>query len=409
MTPSFLLVALLGGDAPTIVVDVDALALPQAQAEQLHGELMTRLVESGHPVGSAGAITVRLTGGGARVHVEVQHGSASWTRDVEGNGALLRLAAIHAALDLLAKVDAVADPDPALASTPERSVVLEVDEAASTWVPEAIAALVDADNVVKPSPEGARWRACLRKAGDRPTLAVVPVDSSCPEGVVSDALASDLVAALAVARSDAAAIPEPTPTPEPESDPESEPTSIEVTAKPTPPPRTPVWSGALGVGVGVQARLRDAEALVLLHGDARHRSGAMITVRAELAPSVTDPLRVVDTFVTAGAGYAFVPRPRLRLEVVATAGLLVHGYTLADDGAARADFTASLPLGLAIALTRRLELGISATTGFTPRPRRHLVGTEVLWQRDRWRFAALVSLRVVLGRKLAAQKSAEGA
>lgn len=404
MTPSLIFAALLTADAPTIAVDIDALALPHAQTEQLHGELMTRLVESGHPVGSAGAITVRLTGGGQRVHVEVQHGSRSWTRDVEGNGALLRLATIHAALDLLGQVDAVSDPDPALASAPERSVLVEADDDAAAWVPEVIAALVDTGNVVKPSSDGARWRVCLDAHDGRPMLAVAAIDEACADGVPSDALARDLGAALTAARD--AVPPTAAPPPAPVDDaPVATPKPAAIPNRASPARAIP-WSGALGLGLGAQARLRAAEALLVVHGDARHRRGAMMTVRVELAPSVASPLRVVDSFVTAGAGYAFTPRPRLRLELVATAGAVVHGYGRADDRGARVDFTASVPLALAIGLTPRIELGITALAGVSTRPRRHLVGADVLWSRSRWRMAGLVALRVVLGRKLSPAKKA---
>lgn len=407
---AFVLAALLAVESPTIAVDIDALALPNAQAEQLHGELMTRLVESGHPVGTSGAIVVRLTGGGARVHVEVQHGTRAWQRDVDGSGALLRLATIHAVLDLLGKVDAVEDPDPARASPPERSVFVEADAAASAWMPELIAALVEADNVVKPSREGASWRVCLGGDGSAPTIAVGPVDEPCPAGAVSDGLAEDVVVALATARAApperAVAPVEPAAqerTPEPESKP--------VAVPPPPTRREQAWSGALGVGAGAEGRVREAEALVLVHGDARHESGAMLTLRTEISPSAATDGRVVDTFVTAGAGYAFTPKPRLRIELVATAGLLVHSYRIVGDRAtSRPDFTAALPITFAIRLAPRVELGLSLVAGVSSRPRSHFLRgrTEPLWSRDRFRLAGLVGLRILLGRKLGSGKMAGG-
>lgn len=394
------LACVLAGDAPTIGVDVGALALPQAQTEQLHGELMTRLVESGHAVANAGAITVRLTGGGKRVHVEVQHGQRSWRRDVDGEGALMRLATIHAALDLLSQVDVIADPDPALAAAPERSVFVEADQTAAPWLPEVIAALVETDNVVKPSAEGAQWKVCVGTADERATLAVVRVDEPCGTGVASERIASDVVVALAGARTrvDPPADPvAPVAAPAPEV--VATPTPAIVRAQPRPVPRRR-WSGAIGVGAGAQARLDVAEPLLVVHGDARHDSGAMITVRTELAPSVEGALKVVDTFVTAGAGYAFVPRPRLRIELVATVGALLHGYRYGGGGGLHPDFAAELPLSLAIGLAPRLELAITAIGGVSPRRRRHFVNGDEVWHRDRFRFAGVVALRVVLGRKL---------
>lgn len=405
MSLSFALGLVLVADAPTIVVDAGALALPQVQTEQLHGELMTRLVESGHAVGSTGAITVRLTGGGRRVHVEVQHGRRSWQRDVDGEGALLRLATIHAALDLLAGVDVVAEPDPALASAPERSLVIEADSDAAAWVPEVIAALVDAGNVVKPSAEGAGYRVCVATREARPTLAVVRSADPCPQGVPSERVASDVVVALADARAQPVpADPEPTPIATPPAEPVPppiEPTPIVGSSSPRA-SRRGTWSGALGVGAGAQGRMKYPEALLLVHGDARHSSGALLSLRVELAPSVNrrEQLSVVDTFVTAGTGYAFVPTKRLRVELLATAGLLVHGYSYeGTPGASGPDFTASLPFTLAIGLTPRLELGMTVVGGVSTRVRKHERDGERIWKRDRFRVGGLLSLRVLLGRK----------
>jgi hypothetical protein len=406
----------LVGDPPTVAVDIDALALPHASSEQLHGELITRLVESGHAVGSTGAVVVRLTGGGKRVHVEVQHGAHVVTRDVTGSGALLRLAAIHAVIDLLAGLDAVRDPDPALAAAPERSVVIDADPAAAAWMPEVIAALLDAGNVVKPSAEGAAMRICLGAHDEVKTIAVVPVAEPCPAGAASEDLGRDLVIALAAAR----ARPSPDPAiptkqePERAADELDPPEQVAVAPGPTisktAPTRAsgPRWSGALGIAAGAQARLADAEALVLLHGDARHDSGAMITVRAELMPSTEQQLHVVDTVIAAGAGYAFRPRPRLRIELLAAAGVLVHSYRFHSDHETHVDFVAELPVVFSIAVAPRVELGISALAGVANRKRSHYDQRGELWFRDRWRFAGLIGLRFALGRKPTATKMAGG-
>jgi hypothetical protein len=403
------------GDAPTVAVDIDALRLTHAQSEQLHGELITRLVESGHAVGSTGVVTVRLTGGGTRVHVEVQHGGTVRARDVEGRGALLRLAAIHAAIDLLAGLAVVIDPDPALASAPERSLVIEADPAAAAWMPSVITALVDSGNVVKPSAAGAGLRVCLGARDALPTIAVVAVDAPCPAGASSEDLRRDLGDAVAQARLAAA----------------SPPTQLEGDAEPDDalPDDAPVatlqrtsaprrarsrWSGALGFAAGPQVRPLEgeganAEAVVLVHGDARHDSGAIITTRIELMPAVEDRLTVVDTVIAMGGGYGFRPRPRLRIELLAAAGVLVHGYAFDARSGGRAAFTAELPLTLGIVLAPRIELGITVVGGYSTREPRHLDGAEVLWNRGRWRVAGLVGLRFVLGRKLAAAKTAGGA
>jgi len=261
-------------DPPTVEVDIDALTLPQAQAEQLHGELMTRLVESGHAVGTSGAIVVRLTGGGEHVHVEVQHGTRAATRDVRGKGALLRLATIHAALELLAEQDAVVDPDPVRAAARDRSVVVVAEPGAQAWLPAVIEALVDAGQVVTPHAASASTRVCLDVQDERPTLAAVGIDEPCPDGTPSSDLGGDAVALVSAARARA-----PVSTRDPkEEDPSTEEAAptivpapvVRTTAKPSTGARAPAWTGVLGIGLGGEGRLSAAEPLVLVHGDARH-------------------------------------------------------------------------------------------------------------------------------------------
>jgi hypothetical protein len=161
------------------------------------------------------------------------------------------------------------------------------------------------------------------------------------------------------------------------------------------------------VGLGGQARIEDGEALLLVHGDACHTSGALLSVRTELAPSV-DHVSVVDTFVTAGAGYSFTPAKRVRIDLLATAGVLAHGWRYQGHGSGAADFTASLPVTLAIAVAPRIELGITALVGVSMRGRRHFDASGTLWKRSPWRAGGLLSVRFLLGRKPARAKMADG-
>jgi hypothetical protein len=399
-----MLVLCLGRPA-TVAVDVDALALPHAQTEQLHGEMMTRLVEAGHAVGSHGAVVVRVTGSGSTIHVEVAHGHDVRMRDVHGEGALLRLAAIHAAIELLAGIDAIrVDPDPVLAAAPDRAVVLEVDDAVANRTAEAIVAVVDAGHVVTPDVEGASRRVCIGEQDGAATLRVVAIDAPCEPGDPAPMLAADIAAALQTVHR---APPEPS-RPAPVSSPPPE--------RPSPPPLAPVdptplgspWSGAVGVGLGVQGRLRTAEPLVLVHGDARHRSGAWITGRLATAPSRDDDVAVADTFITAGAGYGRGLGRRVRLELALAGGVVIHGYHVAGDRGARVDPTAELPVALAVALGDRIELMLAVVSGVSARARSHERGSEVLWSRDRWRLGAMLGMNVVLGRKPAGRSSAGG-
>lgn len=400
------MLALCLGRPATVAVDVDALALPHAQTEQLHGEMMTRLVEAGHAVGSTGAVVVRLTGSGSTIHVEVAHGHDVRMRDVHGEGALLRLAAIHAAIELLAGIDAIrVDPDPVLATAPERAVVLEVDDAVATRTAEAMVAVIDAGHVVTPEVEGASRRVCLGEQDGVVTLSVVAIDAPCGPGDPAPTLASDIAAALqAVHR----APPEPS-RPAPVSPPPPErPLPPPPVASVEPPPVGSPWSGAVGVGLGVQGRLRTAEPLVLVHGEARHRSGAWLTGRVATAPSRDEDVAVADTFITAGAGYGRGLGRRVRLELALALGVVVHGYHVAGSRGARVDPTAELPVAVAVALGRRIELMLAVVNGVSARARSHERTNEVLWSRDRWRLGGMLGMNVVLGRKPAGRSWAGG-
>ena len=394
----------------TIDVRVDALALPHAQTEQLHGELMTRLVEEGHAVGSTAAVVVRLTGGGDVVHVEVAHGSAIRTRDVRGQGAVLRLAVIHAAIELLASLEEIrVDPDPALAAAPERAVVVEVDDAAQIHAAPTIAAVVDAGWVVTPAADGATRKVCIGDRDGRPTLAVVAIEATCGDGAPVDALGPEVAVALRVSSIEAAPVAEAESEPVPVPVPVPEPVAAPRVDAPRPGPiAAPRWSGALGVALGVQARLRSVEPLVLVHGDARHDSGAWITARIATAPSVATDVRVADTFVTAGAGYGRALARRLRLEAALAGGVVVHGFRVAGDRGARVDPTLELPIAASVALGRRVELVLAALGGVSTRARSHVRGDRVLWSRDRWRIAGTLGVNVTFGGKLRRASSAGG-
>lgn len=386
----------------TIDVRVDALALPHAQTEQLHGELMTRLVEAGHAVGVPGAVTVRLTGGGDVVHIEVVHGTQVHARDVKGRGAVLRLAVIHAAIELLAEVEAVrVDPDPALAAAPERAVVVQIDDDAQHHAAPAIAAVVEAGFVVTPAAADAKRRVCIGDDGGVATLAVVATDDACAAGATVTTWVVDLAEALR----DEPDEPEPAPPPAIVAPAPIMHAPVDAPPPPkSPPPRA--WSWALGVGVGAQGRLRHAEPIALVHGDARHLRGAWLTARLAVAPSTE--AAIADTFVTVGAGYGGSVTRRLRLEAAIAGGIVVHGYRVAGDRGARVDPTLELPIAAAIALGSRVELVLAMTTGFSARARRHVRDDDVVWSRDRWRVGGTLGVNVMLGRKPSRASSAAG-
>lgn len=393
----------------TIAVEVDTLALPYAQTEQLHGEVMTRLVEDGHAVGTSGAVVVRLSGGGEMVHIEVAHGRDVRSRDVRGTGALLRLAVVHAVLELLAGFEVLQAADPAITADPAIAVALEVRPDAAAHAAAVIAAALDAGLVVTREPADATRRVCVGDREGAATFAIVASSDACPDD--AEVVASPSELAIALRRPLPSPPPEPSPPePEPESEPAAVPTSTEIT-KPASPTkaRVPAWTGAVGVGLGAQGRLRPVEAVVALHGDARHRTGALLTARLTIAPSTAPAVAIADTFVTVGAGYAWWLGARVQLDVALAGGIAIHGYRVGDDRGVRLDGTFELPVGVAVAVAPRVSLRAAVTGGVDTRARSHRRSEEVVWSRDPWRVSGILGIDVMVGRKPSPRSRAERA
>ncbi len=384
---------------PSVEVDIDALALPHAQAEQLHGEVMTRLVEAGHPVGSPAVVTLRLVGAGDHVHVEAQHGEHVVSRQARGEGALLRLAVVHAALAVLTELATSDDSlDAQIDAEPDRTVVIEATDPES--IVPVVARLVDAGYVVAADETTASWRLCVQPTdAERPWVSATVQEQPCPP-----ASASDPVEALAVARASVDA-----PDPDPVSVPATSadvPASAKVrtqttTASPArvSSPQARPWSAAIGIGAGAQGRLSVPEAFVLAHGDARHRRGALLTTRISVAPTVSSTARTADTTITVGGGWGFSPAPRLRLELAAGLGIAVHAYSVERDRGVRVDFTTEAPLSILGRLSPRVELGAQVIGGWTTRGRRHRVADDIVWSRDAWRVGGGLVLRMLLSQE----------
>lgn len=382
------------GSSPPVQVEIDGLSLPEGEVQRLHGQLLTRLVEAGQAIGQPGVVHLRMAGGGGVVRVEVQHGRRISFRVVEGSGAVLRLAAIHAAIDLLAEFEqSDASADPALLD-PQRLVVIEATPDAEALLPAAIETTVGMGMVVVGEADRGR-RVCLtRNEDDVPTLGVAPVGMPC----VAEHEVSDLATVLGPLLSEPPAVAEGETEDRSSSAAPNE--AIELEPEPTPPSaeRPPAeapaaWSWGVGAGAGVQGRLRAAEPLFRLEAAAYHRRGPVLLLRASLAPSGAEGLRVYDTFINAGAAWRFTPGTRFTMHVGLAAGLAVHAFDFPPRRGARVDFGAQLPMGVGVRLGRGFELALDPVLGWSTRARRHLQGGQTLWSRDRLRVGAMFVVR----------------
>lgn len=409
MLAAFAMTALCLG--PPVEVDVEALALPEQALQQLHGQLLTRLVEAGETVGHPGVVTLRMAGGDGIVRVEVQHGRHIVAQTVAGEGAVLRLAAIHAAIDLLSELaQSEHAADPALGPELERAVVIDAGPGTEPELPAAIVAAVAAGAVVTSQDAGAGRRLCLGIGSDGGLrIGVAPVDEPCHADRSFDALGTGIATALAGAplivqtepepltgsehRSEhptqAAAVPS-------DSGSATEQPTLPGLSEPTPQRTKARWMGAVGAGAGAQGRLRSAEPLLLIDASARHDRGLVLPIRAALAPSSGRSVRAYDTFMTVGAGWRIGLSARVGVQAAATAGLSIHAFTVGRDRGSRTDFTVEVPLALDIRVARRLELTFGPHAGWTSRSRNHTANGETLWSRDSWRVGATVGLRFLL-------------
>ena len=385
------------GLSPPVQVEVDELSLPEGEVQRLHGQLLTRLVEAGQAIGRPGVVHLRLAGGGGVVRVEVQHGRRITFRVVEGSGAVLRLAAIHAAIDLLAELER-SDPaaDPALLDEPERIVVIEATPSAESLLPAAIETTVGMGMVVVGDAQQGR-RICLdRDENDTTVLGVAPVGSPC----VAEHEVSDLAAVLGPllgepprpSRQEEPADTDPTDE-DPDPEPPAETSAPPIAAQPSETPTS--WTWGIGVAAGVQGRLRTAEPSFRIDAAAYHHRGPAIVLHASLAPSGADGLAVYDTFINAGAVWRFTPGTRLALHVGLAAGLAVHAFDFPPRRGVRLDFGTEVPMSVGIRLGRGFELALDPVLGWSTRARRHVQGDETLWFRDRLRLGAMFVVRYI--------------
>lgn len=416
--------------APPVHVEVDDLVVPEAERQRFHGQLLSRLVEAGQAVGQSGTVHLRLAGKGRVVRVEVRHGDRVLAHTVEGEGAVLRLAAIHVSLELLREL-AASEHAAELERRPgpERTVVVEAAAGAEALVPTTIRAAVGAGVVVAADAEQGR-RLCVARGNDgTPRLGTSALGDRCTPERSVEALDAGVVAMLAEADEPPARASFSSESVEHRdllgvsdevsdlleaiesvehsdsldaSEVSDEPVGHAEGHKPgaarssASEPRASRWRASIGLGAGAQARVRDAEALVLAEVAARHQRGPVVLLRGGFSPSRGGALRAYESFITAGAGWWFSVGARLSLRAGLMAGASVHAFSIHGDGGTRADFTAEIPLELALRLGRRLELGLAPVVGWTARGRRHVDAGGTLWSRDRFRVGGAVVVRVLL-------------
>lgn len=389
--------------APSVEVDVEGLALAEGALQQLHRQLLVRLVEAGEAVGRPGTVHLRLAGGEGVVRVEVQHGRHVLARTVNGKGAVLRLSAIHAAIELLGELAASEfSADPALQPGPERTVVVEATAADTDLVPAAMKAIVDAGLVVVEEAKAGRRLCLARSESGSLRLGVTSVGAPCEPDRPIDALVPGVATALAEAPLQPAKPVAEAEAEAPASDSEPQPQRTETvradgspSISKEPAPRSTSWAAALGVGGGAQARLRSAEPLVFFDAAARHRKGPVLLMRVAFAPSRGGSLRAYDTFAAAGAGLRFAVGSRFAVQAGLAAGVSIHAFSVDGERDARVDFTAEVPLEVSLGLGQRFELGFAPVAGWAHRSRQHVDADGTLWSRERWRLGAALVIRVL--------------
>ena len=409
MTAALAMVVLAMG--PPVQLEIEGLNLPEAELQQLHGQILTRLVEAGESVGRPGAAILRLTGGDASVRVELQHGRQLLERTVAAPpGGVQRLAVIHAALELLEELEASNAPvDPDLDTDAERRVVIETTEQAQHELATAIAAAVEAGLVVTADGPGAYTLCVDSDAQGQTSMVLVRGDAPCVDDGQTELTTGNIIeaaTALAAVSEAGEAVPPTATKPEPEPEPElrpdrpGEPTSArratQVPSGPRASAPSAAWTFVVGAGGGVQGRLRSAEGLVDLEAGARAAQGPVVLVRTAFSPSRAGGVSAYDTFTAAAFGWHWSVGKKVAFQAVGGAGVYVHTFAFGDERGRRADLNLEVAPVVSVALGRRLELVAGPRLGWTPRAREHLLADgTVAWSRDRTRIGGTAGLRFI--------------
>lgn len=379
------------------------------ETASLRDQLMLRLLEEGYPLAPSAAqatrtLRVEPTPGGIRVEAEGED-----TRRFEvATGPVLPLEAVHRAMEALDEVTprpaprgaappriAVHVEAPPAAISPEelrRMLVHQLLERQSTVVP------ADADPDAVLCAEGRGEAIALSRANDadgcglESELSAKLVGIESPESGAKpepDAVALDSSLDTLLATDD--------PTPRHRVTPERVPVGPAPAASLTDAREAePARRGTavrIGARTGVYGRLSAADAAIGTSLRVGGEPGPAGLFDVLLVPTSAPDISIFETSIGAGFGWMFSVSPIVALHAQGLGGVQIHRFRQrgAQTGH-RVDWTAELPLGASLRLSRGLRLDLLVRAGRSGRDREHRVDDVVVWSRSAWRIGGSVGL-----------------
>lgn len=365
------------GPAPSRVeIDVSGLEqhMDEAALHRFHGELLLRLLEAGHGIGTDGGVLLSLTSTGDSIVVDCRVDDRHERIEVDGaDAAVLGLELVHRAVDLVERCVATAD---------DSTDGMIIDSDGSLEPSEIVVELAATPITLIADERDATWRLCVRER----EAFVIAIERPCEAGPA--VATSDLRTAIEQWRASTAAPP---PIPDPPPAQPDDPPSIPPAPKPKP---ELAWGWSAGAAAGVQLRFPGVSASFQADVAALHTSGVLIGALGLLAPSRAEELVVIDGLALATLGWRGRLSDRVVLRPSLGLGVAVHRFSYeAEPVGHRVDLAIRVPLELELRLAPRIYASLAVAGTASTRRIEHLAGETILWSRGVLRFEALIGLR----------------
>lgn len=369
----------LGPAAGPSRVELDVSGLEQhmsdEQLHRFHGELLMRLLEGGHGIGTDGSVVLSLTSTGESIVVECSVDDRRERIEVDGaDEAVLGLELVHRAVDLVGRCVATAEGS---------SDGMIIDSDGSLETTEVLIELADAPITLIADEQRASWRLCVRER----EAFVVAIELPCEAS--SAAAGSDPRAAIEQWQASTA---EPAPVVEPPPEPVDDTPSA-----PAPEPirsRARAWGWSAGAAAGVLLRFPGVSASVQADVATLHARGVFVGALGSLAPSRAEQLAVIDALALGTVGWRGRVSERVVLRPSLGLGLAVHRFSFDEDPVGhRFDLAIRVPLELELRLAPHVYASLALAGTASTRRIEHVAGDTLLWSRGVLRFEALLGFR----------------
>lgn len=376
-------------------------AAPDAETSQdrsLRDQLMLRLLEEGYPLAPTArdatrTLRVETTEEGIRVEA---HGENTRSFEV-ATGPVLPLEAVHRAMEALDEVTPRAAPEGA----PPQRYAVYVHSTPPETSPEVVRralvrTLLDQRRAVVPLDANPDGVLCAQSQGHAlelshgadvgscgPPIRRIALPQSQPDPVMLDDSVEDLIDAPTAARD---AVPGPPVT-------KASPLATGLTTDREPRPGRGATAVRIGARTGIYGRISSADAAVGTTLRVGREPGPAGLFDLLMVPTSAPDISIFETSIGAGFGWMWAVTKTVGIRLQGIGGIQIHRFRQrgAETGH-RYDWTAEVPVGTSLRLTRGLDLDLAVRGGRTGRAREHRVDDVVVWSRSAWRIGASVGL-----------------